>query len=501
VKRRGFLMLGGLAVAGCGGGAPQVTRETRLKLDIVWPERTRSLSAPSGALSAVASVESLGGGTSTFQAIDRETSLSGYTQNWTSLTGCPTGIVRLSVRFFAGRGGLGSLVGTAAKTVVIAADGTGAGTIAVEGKIDSIAVTGQASLRVADNATYNITARDAAGTTIAVEPGAASFTVGSGTTALSIAANGVSTGLSVGSATVVATLGEKQSPAFAVNVTPPSGARAVIAAGQSVDVGESKKLVASVTDAQGNAITVDPSLISYTVTAGADRLEITNDGTMTGKSVGTATVRFVAGELSTTGTVAIAANVLATVDPFQTVLPGNTITLTARVTDRGGAPITPPGSLTWTQVTGDSVLSLTANGEARGLAVGISTVRTTVVGISSPVQTVLIGDVRVSGTGLRSFEETIGTGATAQAGGTITAHYTGWLLDGTKFDSSRDRGQPATFSLNRVIDGWKEGIPGMKVGGRRFLVIPPELGYGNTGSGSVPPNATLVFDVELVSVP
>ncbi|MGC4044964.1 MAG: hypothetical protein QM758_14325 [Armatimonas sp.] len=121
-------MLSGLAlVAGCGGGAPDIPRETKLKLDIVWPERTRALDAPAGALSAVASVESLAGGSGSFPAIDREPTLPGYTQNWTSTTSCPTGIVRLTVNFYAGRGGLGSLVGTAVKTVAIAADGTGSG--------------------------------------------------------------------------------------------------------------------------------------------------------------------------------------------------------------------------------------------------------------------------------------------------------------------------------------------------------------------------------------
>lgn len=502
MKRRGFLMLSGLAiVAGCGGGAPEIPRETRLKLDIVWPERTRALDAPAGALSAVATIESLAGGTASFPAIDREAALPGYTQNWTSATVCPTGVVYLTVRFFAGRGGLGSLVGTAAKTVIIAADGTGAGTIAVEGKIDTIAVSGPASVRVADNATYNITAKDAAGATIAVEPGAASFALSGESTALSLVANGTATGLSVGSSAIVATLGSKVSEAFAITVTAPTGAKAVIAAGQSVDVGESKKLVASVTDSSGNAVTIDPSLISYEVTVGAENLEITADGTMTGKSLGTATVKFTAGELSTTGTVAITADVLTTVDPFQSVLPGNTIALTAKVTDRGGTPITPPGSVTWTRVSGSDTLELAANGEARGLAIGVATVRATVVGVSSPAQTVLIGDVHLSETGLRSFDSVVGTGAEAQTNSNLTVHYTGWLLDGTKFESSRDNGEPASFNLGGLIKGWKEGIPGMKVGGKRFLVIPPDLAYGDGGSSKIPPKSTLVFEIELISIP
>ncbi len=495
-------MLGGLALVGCGGGAPEVARTTRLKLDIVWPARSRSLSAPGGALSASVSLEALGGGTASFPAIDREFTTPGYTQSWTATNPSATGIVRLVVRFFSQRGGGGVVIGTAAKTVVISADGTGAGTIAVEGKIDSIAVSGPASVKVGESATYDITAKDAAGATLALAPGAATITREGDSTTLSLAPSGTATGLSVGSASLSATLDSKKSPTLAITVTPPSGARATIAVGQSIDVGQSKKIVASVTDAAGNAVTVDPSLITYEIegAVGESILRITNDGTMTGLSLGTARVRFTAGDLTTTETVAVTADVLIAIPPLQTLAVGEAKALEARVTDRAGSPIT-PGVVTFTQVTGSSVLSLSTEGNARGLAVGISTVKASVVGVTSPVQTVLIGDVRTSGTGLRSFDETVGTGAVAVAGGNVTVHYTGWLLDGTKFDSSRDRGTPASFGLNGLIEGWKEGIPGMKAGGKRFLVIPPELGYGARGSGSVPPNATLVFEIELISVP
>lgn len=96
-----------------------------------------------------------------------------------------------------------------------------------------------------------------------------------------------------------------------------------------------------------------------------------------------------------------------------------------------------------------------------------------------------------------------GTGAEATSKKKVTVHYTGWLTNGTKFDSSKDRGDPFTFTLGagQVIQGWDKGVAGMKVGGERKLTIPPELGYGARGAGGViPPNATLVFEVELLKV-
>jgi FKBP-type peptidyl-prolyl cis-trans isomerase FkpA len=104
---------------------------------------------------------------------------------------------------------------------------------------------------------------------------------------------------------------------------------------------------------------------------------------------------------------------------------------------------------------------------------------------------------------LRYQELSRGEGAEATAGSTAVVHYTGWLTDGKKFDSSRDRGEPFAFRLGagQVITGWDEGVAGMKVGGRRKLVIPSDLGYGQGGAPPViPPGATLVFDVELLDI-
>ncbi|HEY5129632.1 MAG TPA: FKBP-type peptidyl-prolyl cis-trans isomerase [Bradyrhizobium sp.] len=126
---------------------------------------------------------------------------------------------------------------------------------------------------------------------------------------------------------------------------------------------------------------------------------------------------------------------------------------------------------------------------------------------STPAAAQAVGKIMTTSSGLQIIDSKVGSGATPQTGQICVMHYTGWLYQnsakGKKFDSSVDRGEPFEFPIGRhqVIAGWDEGVATMKVGGKRTLIIPPELGYGARGAGGViPPNATLIFDVELLEV-
>jgi peptidylprolyl isomerase len=138
---------------------------------------------------------------------------------------------------------------------------------------------------------------------------------------------------------------------------------------------------------------------------------------------------------------------------------------------------------------------------AVGVAVGCGGNKPAGPSTSAPMK--VTGSPTTTASGLQYWDIVTGTGATAMPGNVVKVHYSGFLTTGAKFDSSRDRGEPFSFPLGagQVIKGWDEGVAGMKVGGQRQLRIPPELGYGAAGApGAIPPNATLIFDVELLDV-
>ncbi len=143
----------------------------------------------------------------------------------------------------------------------------------------------------------------------------------------------------------------------------------------------------------------------------------------------------------------------------------------------------------------------------RRVLIATATIATSTLAAAYPAAAQTQGKAMTTPSGLQIIDTTVGTGASPKTGQTCVMHYTGWLSEGgkkgKKFDSSVDRGAPFEFPIGqkRVIGGWDEGVATMKVGGKRTLIIPPELGYGARGAGGViPPNATLIFDVELLGV-
>ena len=143
---------------------------------------------------------------------------------------------------------------------------------------------------------------------------------------------------------------------------------------------------------------------------------------------------------------------------------------------------------------------------SRGTFIALA-IAVAVAGIAASAAPARAQPVTTTSTGLGIIDTKVGTGPSPKPGQTVVVHYTGWLYEGgkrgKKFDSSVDRGQPFGFRLGagQVIQGWDQGVAGMKVGGKRTLIIPSELGYGARGAGGViPPNAILIFDVELLGV-
>ena len=143
---------------------------------------------------------------------------------------------------------------------------------------------------------------------------------------------------------------------------------------------------------------------------------------------------------------------------------------------------------------------------SRGTFIALA-IAVAVAGIAASAAPARAQPVTTTSTGLGMIDTKVGTGPSPKPGQTVVVHYTGWLYEGgkrgKKFDSSVDRGQPFEFPLGKgqVIPGWDEGVATMKVGGKRTLIIPPSLGYGSSGAGGViPPNATLIFDIELLGV-
>ena len=494
-----------VVLSGCGGGESTSTSVTTtpLKLDIAWAARSRALSAPSSALSAVVSVKQ-----TSFPAIDRAADVAAYTQSYVSPSQVPPGPNLLTVTFYAGRAGAGAVVGTASKAINIAEDGTGAGDVLLVGKVQKVAITSPSNITVGQSADLGLSATDGNGSAVAVSTGSAIFTLVSGGEAISLTPDGKLTAKAVGVAQVTASLDGKTSEPFSIEVRAPGTATAVIAAGQSVKLGQTKTLDFSFTDADGKAISYDPAQLTFEVTSGSDTATVTSAGAVTGSKVGLLKLKVkIPGLESAVAAVSVvpAGSFTVALPELQSVKVAETKNLTVTVKDSGGTAI-PLGTdgVSFAVVRGSEALTLTGVGAATGVAAGYAVVRVTVAGTTSEAQAVFVGEVVTKSSGLKYIEKTVGSGVTPAKGQTVTVNYTGALLNGTIFDSSLNPGRtPFSFKLGAksVIDGFDEGVASMKVGGKRLLIIPSNLGYGASGSGSsIPPNSTLIFDLELLEV-
>jgi peptidylprolyl isomerase len=283
--------------------------------------------------------------------------------------------------------------------------------------------------------------------------------------------------------------------------------KAEIVAGQKVNVGEKLSLAVTARDSNNAAVALSRGSLSFSLVSGGDVLGITPDGEVTGKAIGSGTVRVtVDGITSETQTVNVqVANLKVSVPEQQSVTVGETKALSVTITDNNDAPVSASaGAISYSIVSGSDKLSLATNGQMTGLATGFAVVKATVSGVASVNQTVFIGNIQTTATGLKYFDGATGTGdILTKNGDKLSMQYTGTLLNGTEFDSSRRPGRtPFDFTLGgNVIAGWNEGLQGIKPGTRRYLIIPSALGYGTTGSGTtIPPNATLLFDTELLEI-
>ncbi|MBB6052438.1 hypothetical protein HNQ39_004259 [Armatimonas rosea] len=494
-----------VVLSGCGGGdsTSATVATTALKLDIGWTARSRGVSAPSSALSAVVSLRQ-----GAFAAINRNDDPAAYTQSYVSPTKVIPGPNLLTVTFYSGKNGSGAVVGTASKAINLADDGTGAGEVLLVGKIQKVAVTSPTRLLVGQSADLGLSATDGNGATVAVSPGSTTFSLLSGGENVTLTPDGKLTAKAVGFARVQAALDGKTSEPFEIEVRAPGTATAVIAAGQSVKLGQSKKLEYSFTDADGNPISYDPTQLSFEVTSGSDVASVSSNGTVTAAKLGLLKLKAKIPGLEsavTTVTISPAGSFTVTIPEQQNVKIGETKNLTIDVKDTAGAAI-PVGTdgLSVTVTRGGETLTVTSAGAATGVAAGYAVVQASVAGTTSASQVVLVGDIVTNPSGLKYIEKVVGTGVTPQNGQTVTVNYTGALLNGTIFDSSLNPGRtPFSFGIGagQVIKGFEEGASTMKVGGKRLLIIPSDLGYGERGSGSsIPPNSTLLFDLELLEV-
>lgn len=408
---------------GGGGGSTAVAITTPLKVDLSWAARSRVISSPASARSAVIFLQqgaALDGGSVQFPAIDRQDSPAAYTQSYVSPQYVRPGPNLISVVFYADKAGAGAVVGVASKAINIANDGTGTGDILTVGKVQTVSVVAPSVRTLGQTGELSVSAVDGNGAPVAVSSGSASFTVESGGDVLEVTADGKYTAKAVGVAKLHANLDGKTSATVTVTVVPTGAITVTLPALQNLAVAETKPLQVSVKDGVGADVPLGTGGIQFTLVRGSD------------------------------------------------------------------------------------ALSVTGAGSATGAALGYGVVRATVAGTASAPQAVFVGPIVTTGTGLKYIEKTVGSGAAPVVGKNVTVNYTGSLLDGTIFDSSLNPGRtPFTFpaGVGYVVPGFDEGVMGMKVGGKRLLIIPSDLGYGARGQGStIPPNSTLIFDLELLSV-